>query len=80
MAMAATPQNSTRAAARTTGAPPSFAPVAPRTMRPITVTTTVTHMRSACPYGGSTASSGSRAPIANDRADATAACSGRALA
>ena len=49
LAMAAAPQNTTRAAARSTGAFPSIAPTAPSSTRPTRVTATVTQMRAACP-------------------------------
>ena len=75
--MASAPQNVTRAVARKMFAPPALAPIAPRRARKSKEAPDT--MGTSAPVGDTTTmSKGIAAPTANDAADVSAACTGRA--
>ena len=77
-AIASAPQDITRTVPHGTSAPPTFAPIAPRTARkPKDAADT---MGTSAPAGDTTTmSKGMAAPKENDTADVSAACTGRAV-
>src|ERR1017187_7864635 len=77
-AIANAPQNVTRTVARRIFAPPTFAPIAPRRARkPKDAVNTI---GTSAPVGDTTTiSKGIAAPTVNDAAEASAACTGRAV-
>ena len=76
-AIAIAPQKVTRKMALPIGAPPAFAPTAPRMARNKSAAIDTVQLSVAAGDKG-TIANGSAAPMANDPAEAKAACTGRA--